>query len=260
MRLLAIIAFLVVAAGAARAADIAIALTDDLVEVDAGFAGAKVVLFGALAAEAGGLAPGRVEDYDIVAVVRGPEAIFRLRPMLRERMIWVAGPAIDIAAPELLLTGATRPIEEIAPPETLRALDIGEDAGTLAARLSPSSAGAGFVKARGAESVSQAFIDHARREGRFKDSVNAVLFRKGALFSISVELAPATPVGEYSVDAYLFRDGALVSRDGAQLSVKKVGIEREVYEIAHNQPLAYGIGCVLIALLAGWLAAAAFRK
>lgn len=260
MRILALIAFVLVAANPSRAADIAIALTDDLVEVDAGFAGARVVLFGALAADEGGPAPGRAEDYDIVAVVRGPEAVFRLRPMLRQRMIWVAGPAIDITVPELLLTGSTRPIEEIAPLETLRTLDIGEDAGALAARLAPSAAGAGFVKARGAESVSRAFIDRARREGRFKDAANAVVFKKGALFSINVELAPATPVGEYSVDAYLFRDGALVSRDGARLSVKKVGVERQVYDIAHRQPLAYGIGCVLIALIAGWLAAAAFRK
>lgn len=260
MRILALIAFALAAASPSRAADIAIALTDDLVEVDAGFAGERVVLFGALATEAGAPAPGRVEDYDIVAVVRGPDAVFRLRPMLRERMIWVAGPAIDIAAPEILLTGSSRPIEDIAPLETLRALNIGEDAATLAARLAPSAAGAGFVKARGAESVSRAFLDHARREGRFKDTVDAVVFKKGALFSINVELAPATPVGDYTVDAYLFRDGALVSRDGARLSVKKVGVERQVYDLAHNQPLAYGIGCVLIALIAGWLAAAAFRK
>lgn len=260
MRLLAIAALLILSANAARGADIAIALTDDLVEVDAGFAGAKVVLFGALIGETVGPTRARVEDYDIVAVVRGPAAMFRLRPMLRQRMIWLPGPAIDIGAPEVLLTSATRALDEIAPRETLRELGVGADAVSLAAALAPSEAGAAFVRASGALAVSEAFLDHVRREGRFRETAGAVNFRKGALFSIDIELAPATPVGEYSVDVFLFREGALVSRDDARLSVGKVGIERSVYELAHGTPLAYGLGCVLISLAAGWLAAAAFRK
>ncbi len=260
MRLLTITAFLILSASAARAADIAIALTDDLVEVDAGFAGAKVVLFGALVGEAAEAPPGGAQDYDIVAVVRGPDAKFRLRPMLRERMIWIAGPAIDLGAPEVLLVSATRPLDEIAPDETLRELGVGADAASLAAALAPSESGAAFVKAFGARAVAGAFLDHARRVGRFREKAGAVSFKKSALFSIDIELAPATPVGEYGVDVFLFREGALVSRDEARLAVRKVGIERGVYEIAHGTPLAYGLGCVLISLAAGWLAAAAFRK
>lgn len=260
MRLGAAIILFCLVAGAARAADIAIALTDDLVEVNAGFAGEKVVLFGALTGDDSGAAPGSLDDYDIVAVLRGPIARFRIRPMIRERFIWIAGPAIDIAAPEILLTSATRNLDKIAAPAVLRRLGVTTDANTLSKQLSPSPAGETYLRARGAMTISKAFLDHARRTGRFREFDDAVKFRKGALFSINLELAPATPVGEYAVDVFLFRQGGLISRDTATLSVKKVGIERSVYEIAHDQPLAYGLGCLVIALAAGWLAAAAFRK
>ena len=75
-----------------------------------------------------------------------------------------------------------------------------------------------------------------------------------------IALPPTTPVGDYRVDVYLFRDGELLSRDSAQLAVNKVGLERRIYELAQTRPIAYGITCVAVSLIAGWLAAAAFRK
>ena len=261
MRFPAIFCALFLAALPARAADIAIALTDDLIKVDAGFSGAKIVLFGALSDADGAVAPKEGPGYDIVAVVRGPGSIFRMRPMLHQDLIWKAGPAIDIGAPELLLTSANRPLDEIASPPLRRALGLGAEAAWIAPGVvAASPKAARYVQETGALSIAESFLEHVRKVGRFREAVGGVKFRKGALFSIDVELAPATPVGDYAVEVFLFRDGALISRDGAKLSVRKVGLEREIYELAHSQPFAYGLGCVIISLVAGWLAAAAFRK
>lgn len=260
MKLAAIITLLLGVLAPARAAEIAIGLTDDVIEVDAGFSGAKIVLFGALSGDAG--TPGEEGPlYDIVAVVRGPAGTFRMRPLQRGGVIWSPGPAIDVKAPEVLLTSATRPLEEVAPAETRRKLGIGAEAEWLVPRISPAGPeGAAFVAASGALSISRAFLEHVREQGLFIENPDAVNFKKGALFAINVELSPATPVGDYAVNVYLFREGELVSEDSATLAVNKVGLERSIYEIAHGQPLAYGVGCVIISLIAGWLAAAAFRK
>ncbi|MGE0408647.1 MAG: TIGR02186 family protein [Amphiplicatus sp.] len=254
-------AFLLVLAAPAKGAEIAIALTEEVVEVNASFSGAELVLFGALAgAEA--MSPETRAQYDIVAVVRGPAINFRLIPMLREQIVWTTGPAILVAgAPGILLTASTRPLDEATTPALRRALHLDANALDVAPLIKTTNArAAAIVDARGPAVLGAAFLDAARSAGLIKETANAVSFKKGSLFSIDIELPPTTPVGEYVVDIYLLRDGALVSEDSARLSVNKVGIERGVYELAHARPIAYGIGCVAISLAAGWLAAAAFRK
>ncbi|MEX0645943.1 MAG: TIGR02186 family protein, partial [Parvularculaceae bacterium] len=129
MGLVAAIFLAISAAAPARASDVAIALTDDVIDVDAGFSGARVVIFGAVTPSAGRRAV--AEPFgDLVAVVRGPESNFRIRPMVREQAIWIAGPGIKISgAPGILLTMSTRPLEEAATLELRRSLQL--DAGAV---------------------------------------------------------------------------------------------------------------------------------
>jgi uncharacterized protein (TIGR02186 family) len=259
--LLLAIALMAFAAAPARTADVAVALTDEIIDVDAGFSGARIVLFGAVT-HAGGRRAVNEPVGDLVAVVRGPASNFRMRPMVREQMIWIAGPGIRISgAPGILLTISTRPLEDIASPELRRALQLDADAVNFAPLVEPlGRRSAVIVAERGADALGAAFLGAAKHEGIFKESHSAISFKKGSLFSIDIELPPTTPVGQYGVDLYLIRDDALVSWDRARLSVRKVGIERGVYDIAHQRPIAYGIGCVAISIAAGWLAAAAFRR
>ncbi|MBB5518277.1 TIGR02186 family protein [Amphiplicatus metriothermophilus] len=248
------------AADAACANDIAVALTDSVVEVDAGFAGARIVLFGAvegLAAPANEASP-----YDIVAVLRGPDADFRIRPMERRGLIWTRGPGIRVeGAPGFYIVAATQPVEDFAPPDLRRALEIGAAHLDIAARLDASDGRAREVLARhGAQALTEAFLEAGRETGRFREIAGAVAFHKGPLFSIAIDLPPTTPIGEYEARVYLIRDGEAIAQDSAALSVDKVGIERRIYDLAHQRPIAYGLFCVAMSLGAGWLAAAAFRK
>jgi hypothetical protein len=41
--------------------------------------------------------------------------------------------------------------------------------------------------------------------------------------------------------------------------VKKVGLERFLYNLSRQQPLIYGLLSLAIAILAGWLASSFFR-
>ena len=103
MRFLALL-LLVTPANAAQPADIAVALTDDLVEIDTGFSGAELTLFGAVTG---------VDDpqgkVDIISVVRGPETDFNIRRIVKHNLIWTPGaPHTVKGAPGLYLTNATR--------------------------------------------------------------------------------------------------------------------------------------------------------
>ena len=46
----------------------------------------------------------------------------------------------------------------------------------------------------------------------------------------------------------------------ASLRVEKAGLERFVFEFAHSLPWLYGLVCVILAMLAGYLANIAFTR
>ncbi|MEQ1931190.1 MAG: TIGR02186 family protein, partial [Parvularculaceae bacterium] len=179
----------------------------------------------------------------------------------RKRLIWTPGPAIDIPAPGMTLTLATRPLLEIADGAQLDDLGLVASSARIAAAVAPQSPKAAErVKALGAETIAAAFLDEARRRRLIEDSAGVVDFRKAGLFAIEVALPPTTPVGDYTAEVFLFRNRELVSRDLASLSVRKVGMESAIYNFATRRPLAYGLACVVFSVAAGLLAAAAFRR
>ena len=44
------------------------------------------------------------------------------------------------------------------------------------------------------------------------------------------------------------------------LTARKAGVGADIFEFAHRQSAAYGMAAIIIAVAAGWLAAAVFRK
>jgi hypothetical protein len=64
--------------------------------------------------------------------------------------------------------------------------------------------------------------------------------------------------GDYSAQFFLVRDRAVISSGTTTIRVEKTGLERWLYNLSRQQPLAYGLMSVALALAAGWLAAAAF--
>ncbi len=236
----------------ANAANIAIALTDDRVEVDTSFAGARLTLFGAVS---GVKTP--VEDVDIISVIRGPETQFEIRQFEKKNLIWTPGKARIIEnAPGLYITTATRPITDIAPLPDQAAYHLGADFLEISATTPDQETPGG---ARG-DVFANAFLNEIEDAGLYHDRVGGIEFKKGALFAINVNLPANTPVGDYTVGVFLYQDGVLLGRDSAELVVNKVGIERRIYDLAHGQPVSYGILCVVLSLFAGWIAALAFRK
>ena len=68
------------------------------------------------------------------------------------------------------------------------------------------------------------------------------------------------PIGRYTTQVFLFRDGKLLSQSQSSLQVHKVGVERVVYMLAFHHPFVYGLLAVLMAVSAGLLAWTVFRR
>jgi hypothetical protein len=64
--------------------------------------------------------------------------------------------------------------------------------------------------------------------------------------------------GDYKAEIYLTRGGQIVDLYTAIIPVKKVGLERWLYNLAHENAFLYGLMSLSIAIAAGWSASAVF--
>ena len=245
-------------AAPAAADEINAALTEQQVQIDQGFAGARIVLYGAFNEDR----PAE-EARDLIVIVRGPTVDLEVRAKKRVAGLWVPGaPVLAQAAPSFYFAASTRPLADILDRDQRRRRQLGADfldvslAGlqNVAAAADRDDPGALFSRYR------LAFIESMVRQRLYRDGPDAVELLEGNLFRAEIELPANTPVGYYRIQIYLVKDGAITAVRSNDLYVAKVGLERRIFDLAHDFPLLYGLFCVAVSLFAGWLAAMAFRK
>jgi uncharacterized protein (TIGR02186 family) len=244
-RLAPLLLLALLAATAARAQSIVLALSQSDVSITATFAGSRILVFGAIRNPPGGDTP-----IDVVVTVAGPLAPVTVRRKERVGGIWVNVEAAEIdAAPSFYAVATTEPLEE--------ALTRTEDL-----RHAVSVPRAIRAVGSGAEEP-QAFVEALIRireeDGHYGVAEGAVTLRERALFRTEIALPPDLVEGDYTARAFLTREGRVLAVQSATLAVRKVGLERFLYRLAHDSPPVYGLASLLIAAAAGWGASAAFR-
>ncbi len=227
----------------APAADrLAVDLSDDEIAITTGFTGAELLLFGA-----------RDGEGDVVVVLRGPLRDTVVRRRERVAGIWVNGKSVVFReVPAYYHVAATRPLESIAPPETLAAHGI--FAGT------PGPVGAPGVAAAEAGRFRDGMVRNRTRQGLYGYAPGGVKVQGDRLFSTTATFPANVPIGAYRADVYLFDRGKLAAHRESALAVRKVGLEAAVFNLAHRQATLYGVAAIVIAVTAGWLAGVVFRR
>jgi uncharacterized protein (TIGR02186 family) len=81
-----------------------------------------------------------------------------------------------------------------------------------------------------------------------------------SLFRVHVPIPASAPRGEYTVQVYLFHDGAIASAQTTPLFVDQIGLERRLYNFAHEWPFYYGLVTAAMAMLLGWGSSFLFRR
>jgi uncharacterized protein (TIGR02186 family) len=220
------------------------------ISIQSNFTGIEIVLFGSVDFSR---APSPDEGpYDVIMVVRGPS-----RPLVVWRKEQVAGLWMNGASktfpsvPGFYAVLASRPLRAVASEETLKTLRIG---------LSNVDFGRSDQGEPPDDGFRSAMIRLRQERELFKESDDTVSFIGRSLFRGSVDLPVNVPIGRYSTQVFLFRDGKLLSQSQSSLQVHKVGIERLVYMLAFRYPFIYGVLAVLMAVTAGFAAWAVFRK
>lgn len=217
-------------------------LSNHLVAITTGFAGANLLLFGAIEGEG-----------DLVVVVRGPPATEKIRRKERVAGLWVNRAEASIGkAPSFLALAATRPPEQIMSAELLDRYQIGPEHLVFDIARKDDSARDSDYRA--------ALLRLKRRAGLYARQVAPVSFVGRRLFRADVDFPANVPTGSYDVEVYLVQDGQLAALETTPLIVDKRGLSAEIFDFAHGQAAFYGLSAIGLAALAGWLAALIFRR
>src|SRR4029079_18333429 len=114
---------------------------------------------------------------------------------------------------------SSRPFRAVASEETLQSLGIG---------LANVDFGKSDVGKEPGNEFRAALIRLRQDRDLFQESDDGVTFLGRSLFRGSVELPVNVPIGRYSTQVFLFRDGKLLSQSQNSLHVDKGCVEREV--------------------------------
>lgn len=250
MRRVLVALFVVICAGRAEADDLVAGISQDIIQITSNYSGTDIVAFGAIENMNVMTAAGPL---DVVVVVRGPDADMTVRKKERVAGIWLNNHGVVMKGiSAYYYVASTRPLSVIAPVDTLKRYGLGLD------EVSPQSTTARTTDI--AEPYREALVRHKLIEGLYNENTGGVEFLSPTLFRARVPVPAAVPRGQYTVQVYLFRDGNVVSAQSTPLYVDQTGLERRLFNFAHQFPWAYGFSTVVMAAFLGWLSSLMFRR
>ena len=242
---------LVMVAAPARAETLVAALGQESVAIQSNFTGTSLTLFGGVIRD--GRTVGRPQGYDLVVVVRGPSEDIVVQRKGRFQGIWLNRDSLVLTdVPAYYAVQSNRALSLIAGEAQLKQRGIGLTA------LS-------FAPERAVQEVEQLAFNTAlirlRLDNRlFSEAPSGVNFLNDSIFSSRIALPANIRVGEYRVQLFLFRDGAMLASHELPFTVYKTGFEASISNLAEQRPLLYGVLAVLVAVFAGWAAGFLFRQ
>nr|WP_102107808.1 TIGR02186 family protein [Kandeliimicrobium roseum] len=224
-------------------------LSQSRISITADFDGTELLIFGTVKRDA----PGDPEAMTgIVVTVSGPAQKVTVRRKERFAGIWINRAAVEVdRAPSFYAIATSAPIRDILSwTEDLRhAVSIPRAIRSVGA---PS-------EVQDSEAFTEALVRIRTGNDLYQDRDSTVELVQDTLFSTSVVLPANLVEGNYTVRILLTRDRQVVTSFDTVIFVQKVGLERFLYTLAHEQPLFYGLLSLLLAVAAGWGASEAFR-
>jgi uncharacterized protein (TIGR02186 family) len=242
-RRLALAATLAALVAAPAAAQQVIAdLSRHFVPITTGFAGADVLLFGAVDGEG-----------DVVITVRGPQTDVVVRRKSQVNGMWINTQSVTFGrVPGYYAVASTKPLEEILPDSVAER----EEIGARRLRFQPEANVTPLI----VEVFRNALLRNMERQGLFQPRTASMRFLGQRLFRADIVFPANVPTGTYTVNVYLVRDGQVVSATTTPLSVSKIGLSAEIFDFAQKRGLSYGFIAVAFAGLAGWAASRLFQR
>lgn len=221
------------------------------VEIRYSYAGTDFLLFGAILYPGGRVPTDRV---DVAVVLKGPAQSILVREKQKlGGLIWAnAASARFRSAPAFYAIASSRPLDQLVDERTAAIYELG----LPNIHLSPASASEAAERVRFQEGL----VDLRARGGLYYSRPGTVDISQGVLYRARLAIPPRVPVGRYTAETFLIRNGKVVAVAERPIEVRKEGFERFVVDAAQRAPLAYGLTAVALSVLLGWGAGALFRR
>lgn len=223
-------------------------LSQNLVSITTNFTGSEILIYGAVKRERA------IPDgapLEVIATIQGPSGPLTVRRKERRFGIWMNVDSVNIGrAPSFYAIASSVPLAQalsetenlryqVTIPSAIRAVGIAGEAVDAPVFL-------------------ESLIRLRTESHDYVLNENSVKLLESTLFRADVALPANLTEGEYKVRLFITRDGAVVDMHEESITVNKDGLERWIYNLAHEHSLLYGLLALFLAVAAGWGASAAF--
>ncbi|RME14897.1 MAG: hypothetical protein D6801_08340 [Alphaproteobacteria bacterium] len=245
--IVALFATVFLPAGAARAESLVAGLSQNAVQITATFVGSEILIFGAIKRDA----PIPEGDMGVIVTVEGPSEPITVRRKEKRMGIWVNTDAVEVSsAPTFYAIATTGPFHDLVSENVDKLLHISIPASIKIYDRS---------QVEDPENFAEAVRRIREKSGLYKLDEGGVTLRENTLFDARIELPANLTEGTYETRIFLTRGGKVVTETVSSIDVHKVGLERWLYKLAHEQAVLYGLMSLAIAVAAGWGASTFFR-
>jgi uncharacterized protein (TIGR02186 family) len=217
------------------------------VEIQYSFTGADLLLFGAIVYPGGRVPDGRT---DIAVVLKGPPQSILVREKQKlGGVLWANMDSTRFrSAPTFYAIASSRPLNDLVDERTAAIYELG----LPNIHLSPAS-GADPEEQKRFEA---GLVDLRQRNRLYDSRPSTVEIRQGVLYSARLAIPARVPVGRYTAETFLIRDGKVIAAASRDIEIRKSGFERFVATAAQHWPFVYGLVAVLLSVGFGWAASA----
>lgn len=225
-------------------------VSQDRVEIRYSFTGAELLLFGAILYP-GGRTP--TEHADIAVVVKGPVQPLVVREKQKVAGIWMNVEAARFrSAPAFYAVASSRPLSKLVDERTAAIYELG----LQNLSLSPGGGKSPEVQRR----FEAGLIDLMQRRQLYFEDPKGVTITDHVLYRGRVSIPARVPVGDYTAETFLIKDGRVIAGAVREIRIEKLGFERDVADAAERWSFTYGVAAVAMSLLLGWGGSLVFRR
>ena len=205
------------------------------IDISTDFTGADVKAVGAMSG------PG-----DLIIKLVGPQQETTLSREIKVGPFWVGGDTVKMeGAPSLLFLYATAPIASILAPAERGKYGLLLEG--VPVRVEP------HLQAHAAADWRKAFFRLKERQGYYHEDDRAIRVFGNRLFIADMRLPSDLQIGTYTVETLLVKSGKVVGHNVANFRVRLSGIERWVWNAAHDYPWSFGSLFTLAAMVLGFV-------
>jgi uncharacterized protein (TIGR02186 family) len=228
--------------------EVVLGLSQDQVAITATYNGSEILIFGAIKRD-GPVPEG--PPLQVIVAVSGPDEPVLVRRKEKRYGVWMNTDSVLVdSAPSFYAVATSGPFSEVLK-------DIEDLRYKVSIERAIRSVGAA-MSIKNAQRFADAVVRIRENNGLYKTLENAVAVDQQTLFRTSIAMPSNLTEGEYSARIFLTRGGKIISLYATTIDVKKVGLERWLYNMSREKPFWYGLMALAIAIAAGWGASTIF--